>query len=82
MVVTFCGHSNFYNKEKYRVEILKILEEQVGNKHADVYLGGYGGFDNFAYHCAKEYKKTHPEVSITFVTPYLDDNYIIKNILS
>jgi uncharacterized phage-like protein YoqJ len=82
MIVTFCGHSSFFPKEKHRIDMLKILEEQVGNNRADLFLGGYGGFDSFAYSCAREYKKTHPGVSIVFVTPYLNDNYIKKYIKS
>ena len=40
-----------------------------------MYLGGYGGFDNFAYDCCKKFKETHSKVSLVFVTPYLTAEY-------
>jgi uncharacterized phage-like protein YoqJ len=40
-----------------------------------MYLGGYGGFDDFAYDCCKKYKQTHPGISLVFVTPYLTEAY-------
>lgn len=40
-----------------------------------MYLGGYGGFDNFAYECCKKYKETHSRVSLVFVTPYISIEY-------
>ena len=40
-----------------------------------MYLGGYGGFDSFAYSCCKKYQETHPKISLVLVTPYLTTNY-------
>ena len=39
------------------------------------YLGGYGGFDEFAYNCAKKYKETHSSARLIFVTPYITEEY-------
>ena len=75
MIVTFCGHSQFSKSENYEKKILSFLEEKVGDEPADMYLGGYGDFDSFAYDCCKKYKKTHPNVSLVFVTPYLTIDY-------
>lgn len=75
MIVTFCGHAQFYKSEKYEQKILDFLEERVGDQPADMYLGGYGDFDNFAYECCKKYKKAHPSISLVFVTPYLSIEY-------
>lgn len=75
MIVTFCGHSDFVKKDKYNDSVYQFLEEKVGNNYTDFYLGGYGNFDNFAYECCLEYKKTHPNVSLVFVTPYLTLEY-------
>ena len=75
MVVTFCGHSSFQGSETYEKEVLEILEEKIGEQAADLYLGGYGEFDRFAYTCCKKYKKTHKNVSLIFVTPYLTVSY-------
>ena len=75
MIVTFCGHAHFSKSEEIEQQILTFLEEKVGDQHADMYLGGYGGFDSFAYDCCKKYKDSHPQVSLIFVTPYLTADY-------
>ena len=71
MIITFCGHSQFLRKPEYEEMLLNYLEKTVGDKCASVYLGKHGQFDAFSYHCCKKYKKTHPNVSLVFVTPYL-----------
>ena len=80
MIVTFCGHAQFQRTEAYEHKILAILEEKVGKQNADIYLGGYGNFDSFAYDCCKKYKNNHPNVSITLVTPYLTVEYQKKHL--
>ena len=75
MIVAFCGHSLFSKSEEYEQKILDFLKEKVGEQSADIFLGGYGDFDGFAYECCKKYKKTHPKVSLVFVTPYLTIEY-------
>ena len=75
MIITFCGHSQFTRTAEYEQKILAFLEEKVGNKPADFYLGGYGSFDAFAYDCCKKYKATHPDASLIFITPYMTVEY-------
>ena len=75
MTITFCGHSHFIKTNELEAKILTILSDIIGNKTAEIYLGGYGGFDNFAYDCCKLYKNTHPNVSLVFVTPYITEDY-------
>lgn len=75
MIVAFCGHANFYKSEKYEQKLLTFLKEKVGDQPADMYLGGYGGFDRFAYDCCKKYQETHPKISLIFITPYLTVEY-------
>ena len=75
MIVTFCGHAHFSKSEKYEQKILDFLEEKIGDKFAEMYLGGYGEFDSFALDCCKKYKKTHPNISLVFITPYLTLDY-------
>lgn len=75
MIITFCGHANFFKSEEYEQKILTFLEEKIGDQPADLYLGGYGDFDSFAYDCCRKYQETHPKVSLVFVTPYLDVEY-------
>ena len=75
MIITFCGHSQFTGTEKNKKRIFAFLEERVGETYAEMYLGGYGGFDNFAYECCKKYKESHPNILLVFVTPYITEQY-------
>ncbi len=81
MIVTFCGHAQFLGTEELKKRMLALLEERVGGRSAQMYLGGYGAFDHFAYHCCREYKSVNPSVSLVFVAPYLTLDYQ-KNHLS
>lgn len=75
MVVAFCGHSNFKKTEEYERDILAFLEEKVGDMTVELYLGGYGDFDDFSYDCCKKYKAMHPSALLVFVTPYITVEY-------
>ena len=72
MIITFCGHSSFKATVEYKEKILRFLEEKIGNVAAEIYLGDYGDFDSFAYKCCKEYQKNHSNVSLVFISPYLN----------
>ena len=71
MIITFCGHSDFLGNDDYKKRILAILEKEIGNSRAEIYLGKYGGFDRFCYECAKSFKLAHQNASLVFITPYL-----------
>ena len=75
MIITFCGHSNFIESNEMEKKLLSILNESIGDSQADLYLGGYGSFDEFAFNCAKKYKSTHPNTHLFFITPYITENY-------
>lgn len=75
MVVTFLGHANFIGTKESEEKILAFLEEVVGDNSADMYLGGYGGFDEFSFECCKKYKESHRNISLVFVTPYITIEY-------
>ena len=75
MIVSFCGHSNFFEREEFKNEVLNFLEKRVGHQVVEFYLGGYGKFDNFAYKCCKEYENKHKNASIIYVTPYIHIDY-------
>ena len=72
MVITFCGHSTFCKTEEIEEQLLSILQSQVGETRCDFYLGGYGSFDGFARECCRKYQSEHPNVSLVYVTPYLE----------
>jgi len=75
MIVTFCGHSKFVVSKEYEQILLTFLNDNVGDRRAEMYLGGYGNFDNFALDCCRKYKETHPGISIVFITPYITIEY-------
>ena len=78
MIVTFCGHSRFAKAEKYEEQLLSFLEDAVGDRPVEFFLGGYGAFDDFAYFCCKKYQTTHPNAKLTFITPYLSHKNNLK----
>ena len=75
MIITFFGHGSFKNSADYSRTVLEILECRIGDNEAEIYLGGYGYFDNFAYECCKKYKLYHPRVRLVYVTPYINESY-------
>ena len=75
MIITFCGHGDFIKKDKYELKLLSFLEEKIGDQHAELYLGGYGNFDRFAWECGKWLKEKNKNLSLVFVTPYLSAKY-------
>ncbi len=44
----------------------------MGNTPAELYFGGYGAFDSFALKCGKNFQKTHPNIKLVFITPYIN----------
>lgn len=75
MIITFCGHSDFRASKESEKKLIAFLEKTVGNATADMYLGGYGEFDSFAYSCCKKYQESHKGIALIFVTPYMTLEY-------
>ena len=75
MIITFCGHADYTPSEKDERKLLEFLEQKIGDRSAELYLGDYGNFDRFAFRCGKIYQRTHPNVKLRFVSPYLSDSY-------
>jgi uncharacterized phage-like protein YoqJ len=80
MIIAFCGHADYTPSEQDEQRILNFLEQKIGDQSATLYLGGYGGFDQFAFHCGKKYQRLHPNVKLFFVTPYLTEDYQKKHL--
>ena len=57
MIITFCGHSDFKRSYNYEQKILSLLQDKIGDSQSELYFGGYGNFDAFAYECGKKYKQ-------------------------
>ena len=80
MIVAFCGHGDFLQTQEITKRMMKVLEEEIGESSAELFLGGYGNFDAFAHACGKAYKSGHKNVSLTLVTPYMTDQYQKKHL--
>ena len=74
-IITFCGHANFHKAQEYEQQLIDILERETRDCTAEMYLGGYGNFDEFAYQCCLSLKHTHNNISLIFVTPYITESY-------
>ena len=75
MIITFCGHSTYCPSSEDERKLLQFFEERIGDRPAEFFLGGYGHFDSFARSCAAKYKRTHPNVRLILVTPYITPSY-------
>lgn len=80
MIITFCGHSDYFLKNDDKNKLLQVINELANGEEVTFYLGGYGGFDLFAMQCAKTFKVINPKSKIVFVTPYLHKNYTNLNL--
>lgn len=76
MIITFCGHSDFYESGDIRTMLMDIIKELANGENIEFFLGGYGKFDAFAYSVAKEYKKTYGNAKLVFVSPYQTESYL------
>ena len=75
MIITFCGHSHYTESKEDELKILSVLENKVGDNYAELFLGGYGAFDDFARRCGVKYKEKHPNIKLIFITPYITPDY-------
>ena len=80
LIVAFCGHSSYVENLDDEKKVLLLLEGPVGDEVCEFFLGEYGGFDRFAYRCAKKIKGNQGKRKLVFVTPYLFENYRKNNI--
>ena len=71
MIVTFCGHSHYFGNAEDEKALLSLLEKKAKREPIEFFLGEYGGFDQFAYRCAKKFKVSHPDSRLVFVSPYI-----------
>ncbi len=79
MIITFCGHSNFFKSKEFEKTLLEFLENKVGNNEVDFYLGGYGDFDSFAFDCCRNFQKTHSNATLIYISPYLNNSIEVRN---
>ncbi|MBQ8351679.1 MAG: hypothetical protein IJY20_06525 [Clostridia bacterium] len=82
MIVTFCGHADFSSTRQMEERLLSLLSNIIGDSSAELYLSHYGAFDQFAHHCGKIYKRSHPHTDLLCITPYITDSYHKKYIFT
>ena len=71
MIITFCGHGDFRATPDLEDKLLLVLEREIGDSAAELFLGGYGNFDAFALRCGRILQRKHPRISLVYVTPYM-----------
>lgn len=72
MTVTFCGHSEIYQKEHFSAWLDTILPSLIEGGAVTFYLGGYGAFDGLAASAVRRQKETYPYIEMILVLAYLD----------
>ena len=75
MIISFFGHSRLIITDSLERKLYDFFENTVPDNPIDVYLGGIGAFDEFAYSFCKRYKCYHPNVSLNLITPYITLEY-------
>ncbi len=75
MIITFCGHAQYTETREDEQKLLSLFAVLVGDRHTELYLGGYGSFDAFARKCGRKYQTAHPNTRLVFVTPYITASY-------
>lgn len=74
MTITFCGHSDLYDKGEVEHWLFKITEDLIQKGAKTFYLGGYGSFDNLAKSVLLKHKRNYPSIDIVLIVPYLSHN--------
>jgi len=72
LIVTFCGHSQIYDKDTVRKRLTDEIHELLRTGYRKFYLGGYGDFDNLAAAVLTELKNNCPDMERILILPYLD----------
>ena len=72
MIVTFCGHSQIYDKDAVRKRLTEEIQELLRVGYRKFYLGGYGEFDNLAAAVLDELKVDWPDMERLLILPYPD----------
>ena len=72
MIVTFCGHSQIYDKDTIRKRLTDEIHELLRTGHRKFYLGGYGDFDTLAAVVLSELKQDWPDMERILILPYPD----------
>ena len=75
MIVTFCGHKEWYPNEAEKARLLTVIRELIVEGADKFYLGGYGRFETEAAVAVRELKKEYPHIHSILVIPYIDREF-------
>jgi len=77
MVISFFGHKNYLYDDAVKESAFSFIKG-VAKGQVSFYIGCYGGFDKMSYNLATRYKKEVDDTAkIVFVTPYLEEKYLL-----
>ncbi|UKI14857.1 MAG: hypothetical protein L6V85_02320 [Clostridiales bacterium] len=77
MVISFFGHKDYYYDDAVKAAAYSFVRK-VAKGQVSFFVGCYGGFDKMSYDLAERFKKeVDSTAKIVFVTPYLDEKYLL-----
>lgn len=77
MVISFFGHKDYYYDDAVKAAAYSFVRK-VAKGQVSFFVGCYGGFDKMSYDLAVRFKKEVDNTAkIVFVTPYLDEKYLL-----
>lgn len=77
MVISFFGHKDYYYDDAVKAAAYSFVRK-VAKGQVSFFVGCYGGFDKMSYDLAVRFKKeVDSTAKIVFVTPYLDEKYLL-----
>ena len=79
MNITFFGHADFQATAECIFALRSLLQKVTNQGQTNVYLGGYGNFDFFAYQCCKDFQKSKSDMRLIYISPYLDQKHPLQN---
>ena len=74
MKITFCGHKDIHDRADVERWLYDVCRDLILQGAEEFYLGGYGGFDHLSAAVLRELKKTHPQIRLILVLPYLNSS--------
>ncbi len=74
MQVTFCGHSEVFERDDVASWLHGICEQLISEGAQTFYLGGYGAFDHLAAETLRKLKPAYPQIKLILVLPYLNSS--------
>lgn len=74
MKITFCGHKDIHDRDAVERWLYDVCRDLILQGAEEFYLGGYGGFDHLSAAVLRELKKTHLQIRLILVLPYLNSS--------